>query len=257
LGWRSLAGVLALLGFVGDAGADLNLQFGIENFRWREYDGSGRLLEESGPRFRLGVDWQRPFVQDENLWLQLSGALYVGKVDYDGRACTLSGACTPFVSDTNYSGASAEALLVHQPSPGWEAISGVGLDTWVRRIRGHLGVQGTSEEWITFYALLGGGAYWRDASIRYHARVGLKYPFYTLEYPDAYNVTLQPQGRGSFFARLSADFITGGRPQWGVGLYYDSYRFDISDRERDGSVFVWQPESHQDVVGLYATVYLY
>ncbi len=60
----------------------------------------------------------------------------------------------------------------------------------------------------------------------------------------------------SWFARFAADFIAVGKPQWGLGVYYDSYRFARSDVERIGSIIVWQPQSNQDVIGLYAVVYL-
>lgn len=88
------------------------------------------------------------------------------------------------------------------------------------------------------------------------AHVGVKYPLYATNVPNSFDVTLEPKGRASLFARVATDFIGAGRPRWGIGIYYDSYRFAMSDIEQVGSVLIWQPESRQDVIGIFTSVYL-
>src|SRR3990172_5005903 len=92
-----LALVILAVGAVGDAAAELSLDFGIESFRWREFDAGAQLLEETGPRFRAGATWRRPFGAERRDEIQARGALYVGNVDYDGQSQNLStGATAPF-----------------------------------------------------------------------------------------------------------------------------------------------------------------
>jgi hypothetical protein len=236
---------------------EIDLRFGIENFRWREYDGSARLLEEKGPRVHVGVDWRAPLRSANNVFLNVGGTLYFGSVDYDGQACNIStGACSPYQSDTMYTGAQGYATFSRRfgGTSGTELFGGAGFDAWRRDIDGDATVQGAIEDWYVFYALAGVGGYWNGSDMRGNVRIGVKYPFYTEEYPDSYDVTLRPEGRHSLFANVKFDFMRGSRPIWGLGVYYDSYRFDESDQERDGSVLVWQPKSRQETIGVFATI---
>ena len=258
--WKhSLFFLILVTGGARDATADVSLDFGAESFRWREFDAGAQLLEETGPRYRVGATWRQPVGVAQRDLLELSGALYFGNIDYDGQACTLSGSCTPFKTDADYAGAVAEGVFARRvgASQTGEIFWGGGIDTWRRDIKGSGGVSGAIEDWAALYLLAGGGAHWTSAGAQYRARAGLKYPFYTSNKPDSFNVTLEPKGRASLFARFTTDFVSAGRPQWGIGIYYDSYRFATSDTERDGSVVIWQPQSKQDVVGIYTTFYLH
>lgn len=249
-----------VLGFGGTAcaAAEVNVDFGIESFRWREFDAGARLLEETGPRYRVGGTWRQPLGANSPDELNLSGALYFGAIDYDGQACTLAGVCVPFQTDADYTGTVVEARLLRHVGAAQtgEIFAGGGLDTWRRDIKGTAGVSGATEDWTVLYVLAGGGTRWSGSSSRSYAHAGLKYPFFTVNLPDSFDVTLRPKGRLSLFARLQTDFTSAGRAQWGLGVYYDGYRFAASDVERVGSIAIFQPESKQDVVGIYATVYL-
>lgn len=244
--------------------AELALEAGAENFRWREFDAGSRLLEETGPRLHLGVQWRHALENDPTVSIEIRGSGYIGHIDYDGLACTLSGSCTPFQTTARYTGLTAEGLMLRSSSPnsGGMIFGGAGVDAWRRNIRGDVNVSGAIEDWAVAYALAGVGARWFGDSWRRDARVGIKYPFYAAEYPDMTNVTLEPKGRLSYFARFALDFVRGDRPQWGVGVYYDSYRFAASDKERFESgappqtIVIFQPESRQDVIGVYALIYL-
>lgn len=260
---RFLLSLVLAIGFVGEAAAELSLELGVEGFRWREYDAGAHLLEESRPRFRLGANWRQPLGIEQRNFVQLRGGLYFGDVDYDGQACELaSETCFPFMTETAYHGAFAEAAFARHFGrlSGGEVFAGGGIDAWRRHVRGRDDVAGAVEYWTTFYLLAGTGARWTQSAARYQAQVGLKYPFYTHEWADFFEVTLEPKGTLSFFARLATDFMHAGRPRWGLGLYYDSYRFDESNKElailSGDSFLVWQPESRQDTIGVYAIVYL-
>jgi hypothetical protein len=233
---------------------EMNLRLGAEHFRWREYDARGKLLEEKVARFHGGVDWRMPL--SNQLFLDVTGTLYIGYGDYDGQACNTSGTCYPYQTDVDYVGAQAQGLILRRfgSGAGAEVFGGAGLDHWRRDIKGDATVSGAIEDWYVFSLLAGGGGYWTGQSTRGYAHVGVKYPVSTTEYPDAYDVTLHPDGRPSLFARVKFDFLSNGQPTIGFGLYYDCYRFAESDRERDGSVVVWQPKSRQDVAGLFMTI---
>lgn len=257
--WKQLLVFLVLApGIVGDALAEWSIDFGVESFRWQEFDAGAKLLEETGPRFRIGGTWRQPFGVDQRDLLQLRGALYLGNIDYDGQACTLSGSCVPFKTDATYAGATVEATYSRRfgTQPIGEFFVGGGTDSWRRDIKGSGSVSGAIEDWSVLFALAGAGANWNGPEANVRAQIGVKYPLYTTNVPNSFDVTLKPKGRASFFARVGTDFVRAGKPQWGVGLYYDSYRFAMSAIEQVGPVLIWQPESRQDVVGITASVYL-
>lgn len=256
---RSLFFLVLSVGSVGEAAAELGIEFGIESSRWREFDAGARLLEESGPRYRVGANWLAPLGGDPWHALELRGSLYFGGVDYDGQACTLSGSCIPFQTDADYLGVSGEVSLIRRfgASANGEWFAGGGIDSWERDVQGRGNVSGAIENWTVFYFMGGGGARWSAAAKRYRLQAGLKYPLYTYEVAESLDVSLEPEGRLSLFARFGAVFIAAGKPRWGVGVYYDSYRFGMSDVERTGSIRVWQPQSEQDVIGVYGVRYLH
>lgn len=261
---RSLFFLLLAIAGVPAAAADLSVDVGIEHFRWREFDAGARLLEETGPRLRVGAAWRQPLDAAQRDSLDVRGGLYFGQVNYDGQSQDiLTGVRSPFSTDTNYVGAASEATFAHRltPSSRGEVFVGGGIDAWRRDVRGRGNVSGTVENWTVFYLLAGGAVNWTDSAIRYRALAGLKYPFYTYQVTDIGDVALEPKGRLSLTARLATDFVRAGRSQWGLGVYYDSYRFARSDSKQTelsgiGTVTVAQPESDQDVIGVYAVVYL-
>ena len=261
---RSLCSAVVALGFVQQAAAQLALEFGAESFRWREFSNSARLLEESGPRYRLGASWSTPLGYGALSSVSVRGGLYFGAVDYDGQSQNLTtGATAPFVSETDYVGVFAEGIIANRvnPSSPFEVFAGGGLDSWNRDIAGHSGVSGAIEDWTLVYVLAGGGARWTNASARFHLSAGAKYPIAVYEAAD-FGLELEPKGRLSFVARFAIDAVRGDKPQWGVGIYYDSYRFAQSDPDvvfipGEGFLTAVQPKSYQDVIGLYGSVYFY
>lgn len=252
--WQRVVFCLLFFFFAVNAKADWNLEIGIENFQWQEFDSGSRLLKESGQRFRGGAEWRREL--NPTLMLDVRGSVYFGRVDYDGQAGPPGGPYSPFTTDTNYQGITGETTVSHliAGSNVLRVFGGGGIDSWRRDVKGHSGVSGAVEDWTTFYAIAGLAAVGNGPN-HIQARMGVKFPFYTVE-DVQYDVSLNPKGRPSLFARASMDFAQGGRKVWGVGLYYDTYRFDESSRERVGSLLIWQPESRQDTFGIFATIYL-
>ncbi len=123
---------------------------------------------------------------------------------------------------------------------------------------------GGDEDYYAFYAKFGLGYFHEMGQARHYLQAGLKYPFYVYEYGYQVatdNVTLNPKGRVSFFAKYQWEFGSTTHKRWGATLYYDSYRFSQSDPETDTAngvptgYIVWQPESHQDVYGLQVGLY--
>lgn len=233
------------------------LHAGIEDFRWREFDGGTRLLEESGVRYSLGVSTESPVSPDSLTVFSAAGKFYFGAVDYDGQACDIfTGACVPATSETDYGGFMAEASIGrHYPSDGggaFEVFGLAGIDAWTREIKSTADASGGSEDWTVLYG--GAGAGWRTNT--YALRAGVKLPFSVDEATDI-GADLEPKGRASLFLRFSVSVHDSTQQGWAITAFYDSYRFAESDHVRVstnlGLLEVWQPESQQDVLGLRLT----
>lgn len=233
------------------------LHVGIEDFRWREFDGGARLLEESGARYSLGLGIESPVSPDSLTVFSAEGKLYFGAVDYDGQACNIStGVCVPATSETDYDGIMAEASVSRRyPRDGGgalEVFGSAGIDAWTRAIKSTAAATGASEDWTVFYGRAGAG--WRASA--YALRAGIKLPLVVDEAADI-GVNLEPRGRASLFLGFTATVHDSTRQSWAINAFYDSYRFAESDHvlilTNRGLLEVWQPESHQDVLGLQLT----
>jgi hypothetical protein len=233
------------------------LQAGIEDFRWREFEGGSRLLEESGARYSLGIGLESPVSPDSFTVFSAEGKLYFGAVDYDGQACNvLTGVCVPMASETDYNGIMTEASVSRRypkdQGGAFELFGAVGIDAWTREIKPTATATGGSEDWTVFYGRAGAG--WRTSA--YALRAGIKLPLAVDEATD-FGVDLEPKGRASLFLGFTATVHDSSRQTWAINAFYDSYRFAESDHmlvwTNLGLLEVWQPESHQDVLGLQLT----
>lgn len=254
---NAVAACLAsLLVVAGEATAanEWSLQFGIEDFRWREFEGGSRLLEESGTRYSLGIGIESPVSPDALTVLGVEGKLYFGTVGYDGQACNIvTSVCVPSASDTDYNGLMGEAWIARrQPGAGggaFEVFGAAGIDGWRREVKSTATASGSTEDWTVFYGRAGAG--WRTGS--YALRAGLKLPLAVNESTD-FGVDLEPKGRVSLFLDFAGTVHESTRQSWAISAFYDSYRFAESDHvivsTNIGLVEIWQPESHQDVLGL-------
>lgn len=253
--------LIALTIHVGVVGAEpVWVGFGSEYFNWREYDGSGtRLLEESGPRYFLGLESENAVSPE---WVYgLRGRLYLGRVGYDGQ--TLATPPVAVATDTDYSGWSAELdftrrfLAEASDTSGdhWGVRLALGFDSWRRNIRDTATAYGYEERYGIGYGRL--GAVYTSAR-GWSVQGGVKLPLVTGEtvgwsrfgYDDP---ILRPKPDYSLYATASYRFDQ----HWSVGGYYDSYRFKQSDTEPltvngiPSGWSVYQPKSQQDTIGLY------
>jgi hypothetical protein len=236
------------------AATEWMLQAGIEDFRWREFEGGARLLEESGARYSLGIGLESPMSPDSLTVLSAEAKLYFGTVDYDGQACNvLTGVCVPSVSETDYDGIMAEASVSRRypknPGGAFEVFGSAGIDAWTREIKSTAAATGGWEDWTVFYGRVGAG--WRTSA--YALRAGIKLPLAVDEATDI-GVNLEPEGRASLFIDFTATVYDSPRQTWTINAFYDGYRFAESDHvlvwTNLGLLETWQPESHQDVLGL-------
>lgn len=242
---------------VGPAQAEeFQVTFGSEYFSWREYDGSSKLLEETGQRYFVGLEAENSQAND---WVYgLRGRLYTGRVDYDGQTQT----GVPHTTDTDYGGWSAEVDFTRNfiraqtaAADYWGLRLGLGYDSWLRNIRDSGGVYGYKERYDVGYGRLG-AVY--TATSGWSLQGGLKVPLFTAEdvglsrfgYDD---VTLKPKPDYSLYAAVN--YRLDGR--WSIGGYFDSYRFRASGVEPvtiggypTGDA-VYQPKSQQDSIGFY------
>ncbi len=239
---------------------DYAITAGVEQFLWQEFDRSGsKLLDETGPRYFVAIEAEKRI---SRVWRYgFLAKLYSGQVDYDGERCDLlSSSCTQYSTDTDYDGWNMEVDFfqsLRQPGAAegdsaWYLRYSLGYDSWRRNI---LGSGGYEEKYQSFYGRLG---------VDYHAAAGwriqggVKYPFNTIEDVGltslgfASDPTLKPGGDFSLYLAAQYRF----HPNWGMGAFYDSFRFKKSGTERVyhpglAAMFdVWQPESRQDIYGI-------
>ena len=260
---------LLLLGTMSSAysagNATLSIAGGVEKFNWREFSSNGReLLNESGPRFSFGGSYDNLRRLNSGELFSVGGKLYAGAVDYDGETQITA---VPVQSTTNYFGVQFDAMGGYRYARrlhGFDLLGGVATDFWLRSIDdtyvpGLGQVYGGDEEYFVFSAKLGLGYFHEMGKARHYLQTGIKYPFFVYEYAyplSTDDITLKPKGRPSLFAKYQIEFGSTMRNRFGLTIYYDSYRFDQSDAvvETRGGVstgfVVWQPESHQDILGI-------
>jgi hypothetical protein len=234
----------------------VSIQFGVEDFRWREFgDGGERLLQETGWRYSIGAAYDNFRREGPGLLYSVGGKLYLGVVDYDGQ--TQSG--IPATADVDYFGVTIEALAGYRFGRrlGLDLFGGIGFDDWLRSINNGrtntgLPVYGYDEYYTILYGKAGLGFFQLLNSWRYMLQAGVKLPLITSEYVDLDGgITLEPGIEPAAFANVQFDFGSGRHNRFSVTLYYDGYRFSASDPERvSATEVVWQPRSHMDVYGL-------
>ncbi len=251
---------VALLAGVGCAGlanaaTRTSLYAGSEYYSWREYDDSGaRLLEESGPRYFIGVNGVRNVSPRWELGLDLR--LYTGTVNYDGQTNSIPP--IPAQTKTDYYGVNGEYRAVYfvdadeTATSRWGLLLVAGFDAWRRDINDSAVASGYTERYLIGYGRLGltfrQGTTWQvDGGIKYPLSTYELASLHTVGYDD---VVLSPTPAASAF--VSARYRVNQR--WGITGYYDSYRFKKSPVEtlsRGGYPVgtVWQPRIEQDRYG--------
>ena len=242
-----------------------SMQVGVEQFHWREYGPYHvEWVDEKGPRLVVAASLDNLRRLDSGELFRFDGKFYIGAVDYDGETQTTG---IPVESTSNYIGVNVEGMGGYRFSrrlKGIDLLVGAGLDFWVRSIddtyvSGLGWVYGGDEDYFVFYARAGLGFSHEMGAAAHRLEAGAKYPFYVYEYayPLSHDdITLNPKGRASFYAKYRIEFGPRTRNHVGLTFYYDSYLFKQSDLE-PATVSGWptgyayyQPESHQQTAGV-------
>ena len=231
----------------------------VEYFNWEEYDESGaRLLRERGPRIGIGVEGNN-FKRDlPGFVYRFSGMGYVGSVAYEGQVIETK---APVNTSTDYLGLSLDAMggqrygYIIEPHR-LDVMFGGGVDLWLRNLRNSHdsngnAAQGYRETYLAWTLKTAVGVSHKVGDGYGYILGGVKLPIYVTEWPTLYNVALNPQGRPSLFFKWTiANALSYQKTGLAVSFFYDSWRFAQSPRVSSGKVYVWQPKSKMDVVGV-------
>lgn len=242
-----------------NAVAEVRVTAGMERFSWGEFNG-GKLLDENGPRYALGLNWLMN--GQSGLLFGYSGKFYYNDVVYNGRTST--GAS--FSTNTGYQGMLHEAVLHYRLDSGiqpdetdrhyLDLVTGLGLDSWTRDIKGNSSVTGYKETYAIGF--LRAGLAMLPVKNGMEVAAGFKYPLYLNEKAGFQSagladgdLVLSPKPDISYYFSLGWRFNN----PLSVTFDFDSYRFKESDyvSYTVGGVAagsMHQPESRMEVYTL-------
>ena len=211
-----------------------------ERFTWSEYDNTGKLLEESGPIFTVGLVWKNPY--PNHSFTRTDIAYFGGTVNYDGS--TWAG--TPVISETNYSGLKLEYTLYNPISAtvSGYAFLGLGYKQWNRDLISTQVSQGYLEKWRSLYTKIG----YRQEVAGSRFEVGLKYPLKNENRVDVFGSTTYPGRHVSVFGEVGWTIAK----DVDVSLTYDCMKFVASKPAYASglSQYLYQPKSESSSWGL-------
>jgi len=247
---------LLLIGTLVEA-RENRIKFGVEQFDWREYDGSGkRLLTETGSRILVGFEHSSRLAGKDSLFnLAIRG--YFGNVDYRGHLQHPGGLLTAYSAKTHYWGIAVEPGYEAQfPSLQWSFIPtlslGAGGEWWLRDLRGTYGYK---EYYGVGYLRFEVGLKSKRPA-GWFSRLGIKAPFLIREkitefYLDGKcdDVKLTPGKNNTLSFTIGYHLVNRAV----VSLGYDGYRFSPSSRKRVScdsqfsGVEIFQPRSEMSL----------
>jgi hypothetical protein len=261
---RMAAAIIFLLCFIVTAGtggtadaAETEVYFKYGDFTWKEFDGTNRLLRESGALMGPGFSYFRE--TPDHLTVNPKAELFVGDVNYDGQ--TNEG--DPVKTDVTYVGITIQGDLGRRfgQNTYFEPFIGAGYRFWSRQIENGrtlsgLVATGYTEYWTNIYARLGirGGVSVSEGALLF-AEAGLKLPVYnqnSIAQSGGFsqpNYSVRPGLQSSLFAELGIKMrnLKGS-------LFYDGMRFSRSNPilldTADGVFVITQPQSTSDTFGL-------
>ncbi len=240
---------------------DVRLYGLVENYDWRETDGTGReVVKETGPLFGLGGDVGLGITQV--LWIEGNGEFFLGNVDYDGFLQDERGTLiAPYKGNNSYVGVtgSGDVALKIPLTPNLyvKPYAGMGVRVWRRDFDKRLsddkvGEHGYTETWASVYGLLGVGA-----GVRFHqdceifGKFSVKLPVYNQERVDLSesggpsDIDLKPGKAVSLCAEggLNYKWLT-------ASLFVETLKYPQSDRVALGAAsYAYQPDSKATIVG--------
>jgi hypothetical protein len=225
-----------------------------EGFVWKEFEGGSRLLEESGPRYGLGIF--RHYNRN-GLTFRPMVEVYGGTVDYNGQ--TQGG--FPIVTETNYLGGNAGfdagGVITLTPAFYLEPFVGFGVEYWERDIESSGVGIGYRERWESYSARGGlrGEAGSSSGGVRVFGEAALKWPFANAnraDLPVIGKVKVRPEGELGWNTEAG---IKAGPVR--IAFFYEMVKFSKSDEivvpiGGGLALLFWQPDSKYYVYGLTA-----
>lgn len=226
----------------------------VENYNWKEFGSSGeKLLEESGVRFGLGVDYRYRSLKGK-LPLRFRGEFVYGDVDYDGQ--TQSG--IPAETNTTYLSWKAEGDAAWRfwfDKVVLDPMLGFGYKGWSRDIKSS-GVidpetgeggrsNGYTEKWEMLYTYAGMRLEtnrWRNDKWGLFGEASARIPVSVSNKVDEFGITVHPKKDITPYAEIG-----GWYDMVRVAAYYERMSFGQSPYSPEGA---YQPESTSDIFGL-------
>lgn len=227
--------------------------FSLQHFKWEETgETSIQLVEETGLLY--GLTQELAYRRDFFGW-RTGASLFFGEMDYEGHTWAM----VPVETDVTYIGATAFFDL--EPAYQWpsgflvKGIIGLGGRLWLRdlddtKTESGIRVRGTEEWWWSIYGRAGAGLEYPFRHFgRVFADVGIKIPIYarneaTFFVEDTPEVDLEPEQEISPFIHIGWRW-----KKLRLRFFYDTLRFDASDRVESEGYELYQPESEADMIG--------
>lgn len=245
----------------------IGVHMGVEYYTWEEFDGSGsRLLSESGPRGTLSLSIGNANRRTPGFVYRIDGRGYYGDISYDGN--TQPAPSVPVKSDTRYIGGQAELTGGYRfvdvlPATSLDLLASGGLSKWQRKIfdtqtAGGTPVSGSAEDYRVFYVKAGVGLFHVLGRWSHYLQLGVKEPVDTRE--DAHfsgsSVVVKPRRHVSLYLSWEIYRLNARQQRtFGVTIYYDGFWFGQSPPVTLSSEVVYQPESHQNILGVQVGYY--
>jgi len=211
-----------------------------DRYTWKEFDPNGsRLLKESGYLNAIGIDFKTTINDKSSNETNLE--VYTGDVNYEGQ--TWDG--TALSASPHYRGFKTESIFYNKT--GMENIDmllGIGYNSWQRGLKDTPTVNGYEEKWAIAYTKVG----MLQKKNNFSWELGLKYPLYSRNRVEEFDVTVKPDQQVSFYGELGLKLAKNVD----LALTYDSMRFSASDPVYSTVLKqeLLQPQSKADIWGL-------
>lgn len=259
-------GLILLLAFSAPLHADdfsrfkttTQLYIEASNFYWDEHMDGSKLLDETGWIYGLGLTVKDICRESLSFKPDLYRVTFggnvkyqFGEVDYDGQ--TQNG--TPARTKVDYSGFTFEANVggLFKTNASWwfvEPRLSLGYSTWTRDLKSNGYAIGYKEYWQNFYSRFGAQfTFLFKSDYRLGLFAGISLPLWVANDADlggGASIGLLPEPyHPTPYIDLAFEY-----KRFGVGIYYEAFRFGESDLVRVGDGYVLQPESYTSKVGL-------
>jgi hypothetical protein len=225
----------------------IKIEAGAEYYYWQESEYGNKLLDVTGPRYVLEFSDKR--VWPDNWLVTAHAKVYYGQVDYHGQ--TQGG--RPVNTFVDYYGGEfdfggGKRWVSTKHDQNIDLVGRFGLEYWQRTLDGP---GGYTEDWLPLFVKFGvetgpiDNKGWTSA-------LGVKMSVWTFEHVDLSqyglgSVDLNPKQRPAGYAEAGYQFN-----HFSLTAYFDSYWFGRSDKEENGIIIAWQPNSWTYSAGLKA-----